>query len=72
MFIENFIAKRYLILNIKFLDHSGGIRHTESRHSRIAVIRESDLPFTKMGNYEKSDVISYSYGNFNKIVECTK
>ena len=47
-------------------------RHTPSRYSRIAVIRESDLPFATKDADEKNNIIvSSSHGNkftmFSKI-----
>ena len=47
----------------KYLETSENIQHTKSRYSRIAVIREGDLPFASMDAYETDDNISPSYGN---------
>ena len=48
----------------KYLETSENIQHTKSRYSRIAVIREGDLPFASMDAYETDDNISPSYGNY--------
>ena len=48
----------------KYLDTSENTHHTKSRYSRIAVIRESDLPFVSMDEYETNDHIPPSYGSY--------
>jgi len=43
-------------------DTSENTHHTKSRYSKIAVIRESDLPFVSTDEYETNDNIPPSYG----------
>ena len=54
------------------LDTSENIQHTKSSHSKIAVIRESDLPFVSMDAYETNDNIPPSYGNYYNCKRISK
>ena len=58
LFVFSTIYSQWIFTN------SENIQHTKSRHSRIAVIREGDLPFANRDAGEKIDIDSTSYGNF--------